>query len=552
MSHIRILSFFILTFSFSLSMNGQDQYSYRGFDSPVSVTQYGGYYYLTNSGKNFGLATKDGDGYISRIKSDGSQEEVTLKYITGLHNPRGIYAIQGVLYVCDIDRLVGFDIKSKNKVFELSFAKENVTQLTGITSVDDKVIYVSATDIHTIFEVHLSSKKYSKWTETTAPTGMLINNNQMYVCSMGTDSLPNGQLGVIDMKSKKYTPLTDDKGYLWGLALNGKRLYYSDWMQFAKRGVIKYIDLDTRSTGQMKFTSKIGGPADFIYDARNDLFIIPAVLEDVVFGCLGFKQSLTIGQQLSGTVLEKDSDIPVEYVNIGVVGKSIGAISDQSGKYTLQINPAYYNDTLRFSCIGYHSYSVKVSEFLELNNWNVKLEKRIYDLTDVVILPKKVKRQKTLGINTKSTLFAEICFNYISIPVETERGILIRNKEMVFIKEAHFNLSRFNFDTALFRINFYKPHEVTQFENILHNPVYVKLSANEIVNNKISIDLRHHNIVVDGDFFVSLEMIEVKQNSKLCFCASPFGETYVRSGRQGNWIATIPNGISFSFLGVVK
>ena len=275
------------------SVYGQDQYSYRGFESPVSVAQYGGYYYLSNSGKNFGLATKDGDGYISRIKSDGSQEEVTMKYITGLNNPRGICAVQGVLYVCDVDRLVGFDLKSKKKVSELSFAKENVTQLTSIESVSNNVVYVSATDIHTIFEVNLSSRKYSKWTETAAPTGLLINNNQMYVCSMGTDSIGNGKLGVIDMKTKKYTQLTDDEGYFWGLALNGKRLYYSDWMlsnntSYTKRGVIKYIDLDTQSTGQIKFTSKIGGPADFVYDARNDIFIIPAVLEGVVFGCIGF------------------------------------------------------------------------------------------------------------------------------------------------------------------------------------------------------------------------------------------------------------------------
>ena len=288
--YIKFLTILLIAnFSFFVSVNGQDQYSYTGFDSPVSVTQYGGFYYLSNSGKNFGLDVKDGDGYISRIRSDGSQEEVTLKYITGLNNPRGIYAIQGTLYVCDIDRLVGIDLRSKNKVFELSFANENVTQLTNIATVDDKILYVSATDINAIFKVDLAAKKYEKWTEMIAPTGMLINNGQMYVCSMGTDSLPNGKLGVVDLKTKEYTPLTDDEGYLWGLALNGKRPYYSDWVQFAKRGVIKWIDLDTKSTGQINFTSKIGGPADFVYDARNDMFIIPAVLEGVVFGCIGFK-----------------------------------------------------------------------------------------------------------------------------------------------------------------------------------------------------------------------------------------------------------------------
>jgi len=295
MSKKILIVLFIVSYCFESSVIGQDQYSYSGFDSPVSVTQYGGFYYLSNSGENFGMSVKDGDGYISRIRSDGSQEDVTLKYITGLNNPRGIYAIQGTLYICDINRLVGIDLRTRNQVFEMSFEKENVTQLTDIVSVDNKILYLSATDVNAIFEVDLSAKKYVKWTETIAPTGLLINNNQMYVCSMGTDNLDNGKLGVIDMKTKKYTQLTDDEGYFWGLALNGKKLYYSDWMltsdmSYTKRGVIKWVDLDSLTTGMMRFTSRIGGPAGFVYDTRNDLFIIPAVLEGVVFGCIGFNK----------------------------------------------------------------------------------------------------------------------------------------------------------------------------------------------------------------------------------------------------------------------
>ena len=295
MSKKILIVLFIASYCFESSVIGQDQYSYSGFDSPVSVTQYGGFYYLSNSGENFGMSVKDGDGYISRIRSDGSQEDVTLKYITGLNNPRGIYAIQGTLYICDVDRLVGIDLRTRNQVFEMSFEKENVTQLTDIVSVDNKILYLSATDVNAIFEVDLSAKKYVKWTETIAPTGLLINNNQMYVCSMGTDNLGNGKLGVIDMKTKKYTQLTDDEGYFWGLALNGKKLYYSDWMltndmSYTKRGVVKWVDLDSLTTGMIRFTSRIGGPAGFVYDARNDLFIIPAVLEGIVFGCIGFNK----------------------------------------------------------------------------------------------------------------------------------------------------------------------------------------------------------------------------------------------------------------------
>jgi len=286
-----IFALLIGGFCFTASVLAQDQYSYRGFDAPVCVTHYGGFFYLSNSGKNFGTDVKDGDGYISRVRSDLTQEEVTMKYITGLNNPRGIYVINNILYVCDINRLVGIDLRSRNTVFELSFEAENVKQLTGIATADEKTLYISATDINTIFEVNLSNKKYSKWAETTAPTGMLINNNQMYVTSMGTDSLPNGKLGVIDMRTKRYTQLIDDEGYYWGMALNGKRLYYSDWVQFGRRGAIKWVDLDTKETGRVNLTSRIGGPADLFYDARNDIFFVPAVLEGSVYACMGFTKN---------------------------------------------------------------------------------------------------------------------------------------------------------------------------------------------------------------------------------------------------------------------
>ena len=281
--------FLAIFFCLSTSVLAQDQWSLSGFQSPVSVAQFGGFFYLSNSGANFGSAVRDGDGFISRVRSDGTQQEPTIRFVDGFNNPRGMYAIQGVLYVCDIDRLVGIDLRTQRQVFELGFDAENVTQLTAIAPLNNQIIYISATDINTIFEVNISTGSYTKWTETPAPAGLLINDGKMYVAGMGTDGLPNGKLGVIDMRTKNYTQLIDNEGIYFGLALNGNRLYYSDWVQFARRrGVVRWFDLNSRATGQVAFTTRIGGPGDFIFDPRNNLFIIPSVLEDIVYGCMGF------------------------------------------------------------------------------------------------------------------------------------------------------------------------------------------------------------------------------------------------------------------------
>jgi len=246
------------------------------------------------------------------------------------------------------------------------------------------------------------------------------------------------------------------------------------------------------------------------------------------------------GQQISGTVFEMNGDIPVEYVNIGIVGKNVGTVSDQNGKYTLQIYPEHYDDTLMFSCIGYHSYSVRVSDFVRMNNGNVSLEKRFYDLSEVVVRPKNVK-SRTLGITTRGKM-AAACFT--DSVRGGEIGVLMSNKNRAFIKEVNVNISSCSYDTIFYRMNIHKVLDKMQFENILSNPVYV-ISTKEEVKDKITIDLRHLNLIVEGDFLVTFEHVKDLGKGRLCFHANLFNKSYWRETSQGTW-KTVPAGVSIS------
>jgi hypothetical protein len=250
---------------------------------------------------------------------------------------------------------------------------------------------------------------------------------------------------------------------------------------------------------------------------------------------------LLYGQEISGTVFEKENNIPVEYVNIGVVGKNIGTVSDQSGKFTLQISSEYYNDTLRFSCIGYQSYSIKVSDIMNQNDVKVNLEKWLYELSEVVVRPKNIK-QKTLGITTRNKMVVA-CADSI---YGGEVGVVMKNKKNAFLKEVNINIASCSYDTVFYRVNIYKAHENMQFENILTNPVYFNL-LKEDVKDKITVDLRHLNLVIEGDFLVTLEVVKNLGPGKLCFPASLTHKSYRRATSQGSWF-TIVAGISLSVL----
>ena len=250
--------------------------------------------------------------------------------------------------------------------------------------------------------------------------------------------------------------------------------------------------------------------------------------------------ALLMGQQISGTVVEMDSDIHVEYVNIGIVGKNVGTVSDQYGRYTLQVSPEHYNDTLKFSCIGYYPYSVKVSDFVGMDNGTVSLEKRIYNLSELVVRPKNYKN-KTLGVTTRGKMVA-VCF-----PDSVrggEIGVLMTNKNRAFIKEVNVNIFICSYDTIFYRMNIHKEIDNKQFENILSNPIYV-ISTRKEVRDKITIDLRHLNLTVEGNFLVTFEHVKDLGQGRLCFHASLFNKSYRRETSQGTW-KTIPAGISIS------
>ena len=266
-------------------------------------------------------------------------------------------------------------------------------------------------------------------------------------------------------------------------------------------------------------------------------------IKNIVFSLFVWCFSVSLFGQVtvSGKVSEKNSNLPLEFVNIGIVGKNIGTVSDRNGNYSLQIEPKYENDTLKFSSIGYHSCSVKVSDFIKQNNSNVNLEKKIHELKEVTIRPKKLK-SKTLGITTKSPAVQGGLVNVNGYEI----GVLINNKRTAFVKEVNINVIECSYDSIFFRINIYTPHKETQFENILHKPVYAKFSKQN-VKDKITIDLRHLNLAIKGDFLVTIECVQDLGGGKILFPAKLFSKTYIRQTSQGAW-ETQPVGMSLSVL----
>jgi len=256
--------------------------------------------------------------------------------------------------------------------------------------------------------------------------------------------------------------------------------------------------------------------------------------------------SSLFGQNIKGIVVDSKSKQPIEFVNIGIVGENVGTVTDLNGSFHFLVDSKYDNDTILFSTIGYSPLLVKVSDLRKNIDRKILLNEKVYEIAEVVIKP-KIFKERTLGVTTK---FKRIAAGFKDNILGYECGILMKNKKTAFLKTVNINISYCSYDTIFYRLNVYKAHGELDFENILREPIYFKMPK-ELAKDGIQIDLQSKNIVVEGNFLITLEHVKNLGEGSLNFCAGLTSKTYYRKTSQGKW-QTAQVGVSISVVADVE
>ena len=117
-------------------------------------------------------------------------------------------------------------------------------------------------------------------------------------------------------------------------------------------------------------------------------------------------------------------------------------------------------------------------------------------------------------------------------------------KKTAKVKSVNLNFSVCSYDSLFYRLNIYKVIGPLAFENVLESPIYLSLAKND-VKETVRIDLEKYNVVMEGDFLVTIEHVKNLGDGRLYFCAGLKERTYYRKTSQGEW-KTAPIGISIS------
>lgn len=208
---------------------------------------------------------------------------------------------------------------------------------------------------------------------------------------------------------------------------------------------------------------------------------------------------------LNSKILDADTQEPIPYVNIGVFKKKFGTVTDENGRFALQIPESMRNESLSFSSIGYELLSLSIKKLTQHPPAEIFMIPKTSSLKEVTVISKKLK-EKIKGEKILINLFrAGISGNSAGFEI----GNIIRIQRLVRLKSLELQVNHISNPDLLFRLNLYhlkddKPHEKLTIPNVIFR---IEKPGN------FSLDLTDYDILVANDFYAAVEIVKISANS---------------------------------------
>lgn len=115
--------------------------------------------------------------------------------------------------------------------------------------------------------------------------------------------------------------------------------------------------------------------------------------------------------RLVGQLIDKQTQAPIPFANVGVVGTYIGAASNIDGYFEVKIPTKYEDRNLQVSAVGYSTFKSIVSDCMVMDSLHVELTPKNYKIAEV-----EVKAQSLVLLKTLKNAIDNIPQNYLQTP----------------------------------------------------------------------------------------------------------------------------------------
>ncbi|GAB3932719.1 serine hydrolase [Larkinella terrae] len=219
------------------------------------------------------------------------------------------------------------------------------------------------------------------------------------------------------------------------------------------------------------------------------------------------------GQQIiNGTVLNRTTQQPVPYANIGILHSNVGTLSNPDGSFSIRIPQKLLAGTIRFSALGFGKKAVPVRFFQGEKPVTIFLSERTKTLNTITITGKK-ERNQTFELGNRSfrgsvletdTTYAGRSIALLIKPNESDwkKGFTFP----VFLEKVNLRIFRNNLKSFRFRIRLNNVDPLTgqPGEDLLQQSIVMESTMK---NGWLAFDLSALNYPVSKPFFVTFEQI---------------------------------------------
>lgn len=235
-------------------------------DVPESVLFSESVLYVSNvSGKP---TEKNGAGFISKVSLDGNI--VKLKWASGINAPKGMGIYNGKLYVSDIDVVVVIDLKTGEKVNQITIPESEF--LNDISISKHGVVAVSDMNTKTIH--FIKDKKLVRSIKNDSlnyVNGLYWNNNVLLAGTSGT-------IYKITSESDIPEECITETGGIDGLEkVDENRFLVTDWS-----GRMQLVEKDKKPVVLLNTTEQGINAADIGYDIEKKTIYVPTFKHNTV------------------------------------------------------------------------------------------------------------------------------------------------------------------------------------------------------------------------------------------------------------------------------
>ena len=211
----------------------------------------------------------DGDGYISKLGTDG--KVVELKWVTGLSAPKGMAIVDDVLYVTDIKDIVAINIADGS--IKQKWTIDDAEFLNDAAAADNGDLFFTDSNLNTIHK--LSNGELSVLYKDDAlggSNGIYIDGDTFYVAGF-----MDGKFQKSSIATPSLTLVADSLPGGDGVEKYQDGFFVSNW-----NGEVSYVDADGMKSKLIDTKDQKINAADIEVVADKNVLLIPTFFANKV------------------------------------------------------------------------------------------------------------------------------------------------------------------------------------------------------------------------------------------------------------------------------